>query len=62
MSELASSTVSPGPMSMMWSLLAMRDSAAIGSPCDPVQIITISVAGSFSSTFMSTTRPAGILR
>jgi hypothetical protein len=36
-SELASSTVSFGPMRIRWSRLAIRDSAAMGSPCDPVQ-------------------------
>jgi len=39
-SDDASTIVSPGPTSISWSRLAMRDSAAIGSPCDPVQINT----------------------
>ena len=61
-SELASSTVSPSPMRIMWSRLAIRDSAAIGSPCEPVQISVILSSGSFSSSLRSTTRPLGMLR
>ena len=45
-SDDASTTVSPGPILIWWSLLAMRDSAAIGSPCEPVQISTTWSSGS----------------
>jgi hypothetical protein len=31
-------TVSPSPISIAWSILAMRESTAIGSPCDPVDM------------------------
>jgi hypothetical protein len=62
MSELASSTVSPSVMRMTWSRLAMRDSAAIGSPCEPVQTRQTLCAGIFSSCFMSTTSPSGTSR
>src|SRR5665811_982042 len=36
--EDASNTVSPSPTSILWSRLAIRESAAIGSPWEPVQI------------------------
>jgi hypothetical protein len=49
-------------MRMTWSRLAIRDSAAIGSPWEPVHTRQTWLAGSFSSTFMSTTRPSGTLR
>ena len=45
MTELASSTVSPSPTRITWSRLAIRDSAAIGSPCDPVQTRAILFGG-----------------
>ena len=50
MTELAISTVSPSPTRILWSRLAIRDSAAIGSPCEPVQIRVALLAGSFSSS------------
>ncbi|GAA3295197.1 hypothetical protein GCM10020295_21720 [Streptomyces cinereospinus] len=37
----------------------MRESAAIGSPCEPVQTRTISLSGRSSSVRTSTTRPGG---
>ena len=49
-SEDASRIVSPGPTEMLWSRLAIRDSAAIGSPCDPVQISTTCSSGSAASS------------
>ncbi|MEJ7755029.1 MAG: hypothetical protein WKF83_00700 [Nocardioidaceae bacterium] len=42
-SEEASTTVSPGSMrTRSWSRLAIRDSADIGSPWEPVETSTIS--------------------
>ena len=37
--------MSPSPIRMRWSRLAIRDSAAIGSPCEPVEISTTCVVG-----------------
>ena len=45
MSELASSTVSPSVIRMTWSRLAIRASAAMGSPWEPVQTIAALSAG-----------------
>ena len=58
-SELASSTVSPVPTRIMWSRLAIRDSAAIGSPCDPVQTSVTFSSASFSMPY--TVRSASIM-
>ena len=62
MSELASSTVSPSVTRMTWSRLAIRDSAAIGSPWEPVQMSTTSSGGHSSISRESTSRPAGTRR
>ena len=60
--EEASSTVSPG-LSLIWCVwLAMRPSAAIGSPWEPVEISAILSSGMSCSFLKSTTRPLGILR
>ncbi len=61
-SEDARITVSPSPMRMKWSRLAMRDSADIGSPCEPVQTSTIFSSGRSSSCLTSTISPAGTWR
>ena len=45
-SDDASTTVSPSLIRIWWSRLAIRDSAAIGSPCEPVEISTTSSSGS----------------
>ena len=58
----ASTTVSPSPTSIRWSRLAIRDSAAIGSPCEPVQTSTTWSSGSLSSALTSTSTPSGTLR
>ena len=42
--------------------LAIRDSAAIGSPWDPVHTRVILWSGSFSSSLVLTTRPDGTFR
>ena len=60
--ELAMRMVSPSPTRILWSRLAIRASAAIGSPCEPVQISVALWAGSFSSCSSGTTRPWGTLR
>ncbi len=62
MRELASRTVSSLPMRIMWSRLAIRDNAAIGSPWEPVHTSVILWSGSFSSSFVLTTRPEGTFR
>ena len=49
----------PRPIRIGWSRLAIRASAAIGSPWDPVQIRVIWSSGSSSSSLRSTTRPSG---
>ena len=58
----ASRTVSPAAMRMGWSRLAMRESAAIGSPCDPVQMRTTDSGGSSSTSRESTSSPGGTFR
>ena len=60
--ELAIRMVSPSPTRILWSRFAIRESAAIGSPCDPVQIRVTLLAGSFSSCSSGTIRPFGTLR
>ncbi len=61
-SEDASSTVSPSVMRIEWSRFAIRDSADIGSPCDPVHTSTSRSPGMPSSSFCSTMMPSGTLR
>ena len=61
-SELASRTVSPGPMRISWSRLAIRARAAIGSPCDPVETSVIRLSGRFLISLRFITRPSGIVR
>ena len=56
-SEEARMTVSPSAIRMGWSRPAIRDSADIGSPCDPVEISTIRSGGSSSASRMSTISP-----
>ena len=60
--ELAISTVSPSPTRILWSRLAIRDSAAIGSPCEPVQTSAILLGFIRSSCSSGTTRLSGTLR
>ena len=62
MSDDARITVSPSLIRMRWSLAAIRDSAAIGSPCEPVETRTIWSSGSLSMTSTATTRSGGIRR
>ena len=62
MSELASRKVSPSLIWIWWSPFAIRASAAIGSPCDPVQMSVTLLSGIESSFFASTTRPRGMVR
>jgi hypothetical protein len=62
MTELAIRMVSPSPIRILWSRLAMRDSAARGSPWDPVQIRVALLAGIFSSWSRGTIRLGGTLR
>ena len=52
-------TVSPSATRIGWSRPAIRDSADIGSPWDPVEIRTIRSAGSSSTSLRSTMRPPG---
>ena len=60
-SDEAIRTVSPGSrLTCWWLLLAMRDSAAIGSPCEPVDINTILFGG--AASILSTTTPSGTRR
>ncbi len=58
----ASTTVSPWPIRTLWSLLAIRDSAAIGSPCDPVHISTTWSSGRSSILRASTRMSGGTVR
>ena len=62
MSDDARITVSPSPTRIAWSRLAIRDSADIGSPCEPVQTSTTLSSGRSSSALASTIRPPGTLR
>ena len=55
-------TVSPSAMRIGWSRPAIRDSADIGSPCDPVEISTTSCGRSSSASRMSTSMPPGTCR
>jgi hypothetical protein len=58
-SEEARITVSPSATRIGWSRPAIRDSADIGSPCDPVEMSTIPSGGSSSASRMSTMSPPG---
>ena len=58
-SDEARTTVSPGAILIGWSRAAIRASADIGSPCDPVEISTICSGGSSSASRRSTSRPPG---
>jgi hypothetical protein len=61
-SELAMSTVSPA-LSWIWCVsLAMRESAARGSPWDPVHTRQTLASGMDWSFLKSTTSPRGIFR
>ena len=55
--ELAIRMVSPSPTRILWSRFAIRESAAIGSPCEPVQIRVALLAGRRSSCSSGTMRP-----
>ena len=50
-------TVSPSAIRIGWSRAAIRDSADMGSPCDPVQTSTTSPGGMPSASRGSTSRP-----
>ena len=58
-SDDARITVSPSATLIGWSLPAIRDSADIGSPWDPVEMSTIRSGGSSSASLRSTMRPPG---
>ena len=58
-SDEARITVSPSAIRIGWSRPAIRASADIGSPCDPVEINTIRSGGSSSASRRSTSRPPG---
>ena len=58
-SEEASTTVSPSAIRIGWSRPAIRDSADIGSPCDPVEISTMFSGGISSASRSSTISPPG---
>ena len=60
--ELAIRMVSPSPTRILWSRLAIRASAAIGSPWDPVQINVALFGASRSSWSSGTIRPLGTVR
>ena len=60
--ELAIRMVSPSPTRILWSRLAIRDSAAIGSPWEPVQISVALLAGIRSSWSSGTIRLCGHAR
>ena len=62
MREEARTTVSLGPTLIGWSRLAMRDSTAIGSPCDPVQMSTVSSSGRLGRSSEATSMPPGMRR
>ena len=59
MSDLASTTVSPGSILTGWSRFAIRDSADSGSPCEPVEMSTTCSGGQASISRASTMRSAG---
>jgi hypothetical protein len=62
-SDDASTTVSSASMrTWRWSRLAMRDSADIGSPCEPVEMRHSCSGGRSSISFASTMSPGGIVR
>ena len=56
-SDDARITVSPSAIRIGWSRPAIRDSADIGSPCEPVEISTIWSGGISSASLRSTSRP-----
>ncbi len=58
-SDEARITVSPSAIRIGWSRPAIRASADIGSPWDPVEISTIRSGGISSASFSSTIRPPG---
>ena len=58
-SDEARITVSPSAIRIGWSRAAIRASADIGSPCDPVEISTIRSGGISSASRSSTTSPPG---
>ncbi|MNW53945.1 hypothetical protein D3C74_315260 [compost metagenome] len=62
MSDEARITVSPWPTETLWSPFAMRDSAAMGSPCEPVHMSTTSSSRSESTFLRSIRTPSGTLR
>ena len=63
MREEAKMTVSPGSMvTLRCSEWAIRDRAAIGSPCEPVTMRTLSCGGSEVMSRASMRTPAGTLR
>ncbi|CPU64079.1 Uncharacterised protein [Mycobacteroides abscessus] len=62
MSDDARMTVSPWPTWTLWSPFAMRDRAAMGSPCDPVHMSTISSSRSESTFLRSMRTPSGTWR
>ena len=51
-----------GPTLIGWSRLAMRDRAAMGSPCEPVQMSTVSSSGRSVRSSDDTSMPPGIRR
>ena len=55
-------TVSPAAILIGWSRPAIRDSADIGSPCEPVEISTTSPGGISSASRSSTRSPPGTRR
>ncbi len=59
MSDDARMTVSPAAMRIGWSRPAIRDSADIGSPCEPVEISTTSLGGISSASRRSMSSPPG---
>ena len=59
--EDARTTVSPGSIRICWcARLAIRDSADIGSPCEPVETSTTCSGGRLSMSRRSAISPAGI--
>ena len=63
MREEAKMTVSPGSMvTLRCSECAIRDSAAIGSPCEPVTMRTCSCGGNEVMSRASMRTPSGTLR
>ena len=54
--------MSSSPTEISWLRLAIRDSTAIGSPCDPVQISTASSSGNLDSSSNEIKISPGIFR